>query len=150
MSCVPFEYNALGCCPRIFSPKLVRRRSLADFAGVRGEPLGCKSTRTGARMRMIHFTSTWMKKGASRCNGGNILEGCSCRCLPSLGRFEELRYKGRTQSNVCACYQDCALRIGHCGRCVVSSLEMDETMGRYSLGNGGLILSLVEVFLIPF
>src|SRR5271154_1834575 len=59
-------FNALGCFSNIFSSKLARRRSLADFVEIRRKPFGCKSARTGTSMGMIHFTSTWMKKGASR------------------------------------------------------------------------------------
>jgi len=61
-----FKYIALGCFSSIFSSKLARRRSLPDFVEIRRKPFGCQSTRTGTSIGMIHFTSTSMKKGASR------------------------------------------------------------------------------------
>lgn len=88
----------------------------------------------------------------SRCNGHDILESCGCGGLrtakrPSLGRFEERRQNPVHRLRF---YEYSALRIGHCGRCVVSSLKMDETMGRYSWVMEARFLSLVEAFLIPF
>jgi hypothetical protein len=82
----PFKYNALECFSGIFSSKLARRRSLADFVGVRREPFRCKCTKTGASMGMIHFTSTWMKKGASRARPVPHVTGVETRMRCSKGR----------------------------------------------------------------